>query len=223
MPAKKNNRSKGTRKQRKGRNRGGMVGVSKAPTAFPSMHTCTMRYNAVVALAPAAGSVATNVFRLNSVFDPDYTGVGATVAGYTSLAALYGKYRVLGFSMKIEYMNYGAAPLTCFVAVNPVTTVGVDITAILRQRHVWYRGICSKDGSGTITHVVRGSVSSVYGVPRAQVRSEDDYASVTGSNPNNPVFAHVGVYADGAAAGTANAHVSIDFNVVWSLPLEVSP
>jgi hypothetical protein len=59
-------------------------------------------------------------------------------------------------------------------------------------------------------------------VPERQVRDEDDFAALVGGNPNNGVFAHVGAYADGAAAGNLTIHVRIEYDVVWSLPLEMS-
>jgi hypothetical protein len=182
-----------------------------------------MFYNTVLALAPAAGGVAANVFRLNSVFDPDFTGVGSSVVAYTQLSALYGRYRVMAAKVFVEYVNVSATiPLTVFVALNPVTTVGVNIAAILAQRHVWTKGIGASVGSAATTHVCGGPVGALYGVPERQVRDEDDFAALVGGNPNNGVYAHIGAYADGAAAGNLTIHVRIEYDVVWSLPLEMS-
>jgi hypothetical protein len=182
-----------------------------------------MFYNTIIGLTPGAGAAIANVFRLNSVFDPDFTGVGTSAVGYTQLAALYGRYRVLSAKISVEFINTTAAvPLTCFIVVNPVTTVGVGIAQILAQRYVWTRGVSAITGSATVFHTAEADVHAIYGVPRQQVRNEDDFAAVAGANPNNGVYAHVGVYANGAAS-TANAHVRIEFDVVWTLPLELSP
>lgn len=200
---------------------GGTFGLTTTKLLFPSMFRGKMSYEFVGAIAPAAGSVAANVFRFNSVYDPDFTGVGATAAGYGQASALYGRYRVLATKITAQFVNTGSAPLTCFMVVNPVTTVGINIVSILQQRHVWSKSIAASTGNGTISHTIGGPVARFYGVPARQVRDEDDFAAVTGANPNNGVFCHIGAYADGAAAGAFTLHVRIEYDVVWSLPLEL--
>ncbi len=216
----KKNNSK-SRKQ-KGK-KPGVIGLTTTPCIFPSMFRGKMFYNTVLALAPAAGAVSANVFRWNSVYDPDYTGVGSTALGYTQTSALYGRYRVLASKMTVEFVNTSAAtPLTCFIVLNPVNTVGIDIAKILAQRFVWTRGIGTATGSASITHSIQAPVHRIYGVPARQVRDEDDFAGLVGGNPNNGVYAHVGAYADGGAAGALTIHVRIEYDVVWSLPLELA-
>jgi len=221
MTGKKNKRS-GPKKSASPPGKSVVVGLTTSPNIFPPLFRGKLFYDTVVALGPAAGALATNVFRGNSVYDPDLTGVGASARGYSQLSALYGRYRVLSFSGTITFVNLSTTtPLTCFVVVNPVTTVGTDITQVLQQRRVWTRSIATTAGAGTATHSVGAPVHAVYGVPAVQVRNEDDFASVTGNNPNNGVYMHVGAYANGASAGSFNIHVRMEFDTVWSLPLEL--
>jgi len=214
---------KKTQSKKRGNKIPGIVGVSHNRSIFPPRFSGKMFYDTAVSLAPAAGAVAINVFRWNSVYDPDYTNVGATAQAYTALSGLYGRYRVVSARAVVEFVNTSAAtPATVFIALNPVNTIGVDITRILAQRFVWTRGIGTATGSASITHEVKGKVAAIYGVPEKQVRDEDDYASVVGGNPNNQVFMHIGAYANGAAAGAVTAHVRIEYDVIWSLPLETT-
>jgi hypothetical protein len=50
----------------------------------------------------AAGSGATYFYRLNSVYDPDATGVGASAIGYTTWAALYLNYKVHKVTVRVQ-------------------------------------------------------------------------------------------------------------------------
>jgi hypothetical protein len=219
----KKNSKKGKPKRQHRSMAGGIVGVTNTKLIVPSMFRGKMAYDTVVALSPAAGAASANVFRWNSVYDPDYTGVGASAVAYGQLSALYNRYRVLGAKMTVTFVNTSTTtPLTCFIVLNPVNTVGTNIAQILAQRHVWSRSLTTANGQGTITHTVSSPVHLVYGVPRRQVRDEDDYAGIVGSNPNNAVYAHVGAYANGSSAGAYNIHVRIEYDVVWSLPLEMS-
>lgn len=223
MPnAKRTNNRKRQQKRRQNQlARSRAYGLTTTKLLFPSMFKGVQSYEFVGAIAPGAGAVSANVFRFNSVYDPDFTGVGATASGYGQLSALYGRYRVLSAKFTAQFVNTGSAPLTCFMVVNPVNTVGVNIVSILQQRFVWSSSIAASTGSGTIKHTLGGRVATFYGVPERQVRDEDDFAAVTGANPNNGVFCHIGAYADGAAAGAFTLHVRAEYEVVWSLPLEL--
>lgn len=218
--------NKGKRNSRKKRNRGGggsgIVGLTKTPAIIPSMWRGKMFFNTVLQAGPPAGAMAVNVFRTNSIFDPDFTGGGTTAFAYYQLSSLYGRYRVLGFHSKIMFVNTSSTvPLTCLIAVNPVNTIGTNFTNACAQRHVWTKCISTSVGAGATEHEVGGKIGKFYGVPARQVREEDDFAAVVGSNPNNVVYMHIGVYSN-ALAGTANIHVRMEFDVVWSLPLEMA-
>ncbi len=220
MPQRQNKKHKN--KPRKSR-AAGMSGVTNTKLIIPSMFRGKMAYDTVVAMTPAAGAASANVFRWNSVYDPDFTGVGASAVAYSQLSALYNRYRVLAAKMSVTFVNTSTTtPLTCFIALNPVNTVGTNIAQILAQRHIWTRSLGTVAGNATVSHTVSSPVHLVYGVPKRQVRDEDDYAAVVGANPNNVVYAHVGAYANGGTGGTYNIHVRIEYDVVWSLPLEMA-
>jgi hypothetical protein len=220
MPAKMMMSKRQRKQQRKPRTTP-LSGVVTTRNIFPPLFRGKLFYDTVIALSPAAGATSTYVFRGNSVFDPDFTGVGASARTYSNLAALYGRYRVMGFRATITFVNTSTTtPVTTFVVLSPATTVGVDIAQILAQRQVWTRSISASNGAGTVTHTFSAPVSKIYGVPESQVRTEDDFAAVTGANPNNGVYIHVGGYANGASAGAFNFHVRIEYDVIWSLPLQ---
>jgi len=211
------------RQKRAARKRGGKVGVMGlmcTPAILPSLFRGHMFYQTNVTLGPAAGGIAVNVFRANSVFDPDLTNAGTVAAGYAALAGLYGRYRVLSSSVKLTYNNQGSIPFVAFVAANPVTTIGTSFATAMAQRYTWQAGLGGASGTGYLTHSFGVRMAKVYGVPEVQVRNEDDFAAVTGSNPNNGVYYHVGVFNPSGAASSCTVAVRIDYEVVWSLPLE---
>jgi len=218
-----NKSKKGKRGGRAARKTANLIrGVSSAATIFPPLFRGKQRYQGLFSLAPAANSPAINVFRWNSVYDPDFSGTGQTAQTYTQLSALYGRYRVMHAKMTVEFVNTAAVALSCFVVLSPATTLGTNIAQILGQRFIWTGGIGGAQGAATLKHTVSAPVGRIYGVPASQVRIEDDFAAVTGSNPNNGVFAHVGVYCPGGSSGAMTMHVTIDYDVVWSLPLETN-
>ncbi len=74
-------------------------------TVAPYLKRVKMIYVQRVSLDPTAGLLAVNVFRANSLFDPDFSGVGHQPMGFDDMAYLYEKYRVFSVSMKVTFTN----------------------------------------------------------------------------------------------------------------------
>lgn len=94
-------RRSSTRRSRRSRSRK----IARLPiNRFKRINVVKLRYDwsAVVAESgTSGGQTKLNSFRTNSVYDPDYTGVGASVQNFTEWAAKYNNYEVL--SSKITY------------------------------------------------------------------------------------------------------------------------
>lgn len=68
--------------------------VHRTIGGFPNAKTVALRYVQSFSLNPGSGVVAGQVFRMNNLFDPDYSGGGHQPMFYDNYAALYQKYRV---------------------------------------------------------------------------------------------------------------------------------
>jgi hypothetical protein len=94
---------------------------------WPTVLPVKLRYSDMRAIV-AAGNQGTYVYRLNSVFDPDQTGVGGQPAGFDQLKTLYGRYRVMGCAVKVT-----ACPMTsggsAMIAMAPVDNSALSSTA----------------------------------------------------------------------------------------------
>lgn len=64
----------------------------------------TMRYVDTKTLNPSAGA-ADHIFRLNSIFDPDSTGVGHQPAYHDQWDGLYANYRVLACKYQVTFIS----------------------------------------------------------------------------------------------------------------------
>jgi len=62
--------------------------------SFPNTKTVNLRYVTDFNLDPGATSSAVRVFRANSIFDPDYTGIGHQPMYRDNYAAIYERYQV---------------------------------------------------------------------------------------------------------------------------------
>jgi hypothetical protein len=94
---------------------------------WPEVMAVKLKYNDMRATA-ASGSQVTQQFRLNSVFDPDYTNTGHQPVGFDQLAALYVRYRVVAVEAKVRVQDQTSGG-SCLVAMAPVENNALSTTA----------------------------------------------------------------------------------------------
>lgn len=75
---------------------GRITGLGNAEFGFPDKLKTKLLYCDVITMSSALGAVADWVYRMNSLYDPDYTSTGHQPQWYDQLSAVYDHYRVLG-------------------------------------------------------------------------------------------------------------------------------
>lgn len=76
---------------------------------MPLVFQTKLIYNLNADVTMGAGNYWKNVYRGNSIYDPDFTGVGTTVLGHAELSAIYGRYRVTGSRITVTYCSKTSA------------------------------------------------------------------------------------------------------------------
>lgn len=72
---------------------------------FPDKHLCRLKYVQQISLNPAVGGVTSHVFRANSLFDPDFTGVGHQPLGFDQMMLWFNHYNVLKSTIKVQHLS----------------------------------------------------------------------------------------------------------------------
>ncbi len=75
---------------------------------YPKSRSVTLRYHQTGSFTCAAGALGSQVFRANSLYDPDYTGTGHQPLGFDQWAAFYRTYVVRRFRWTVQLLNYSA-------------------------------------------------------------------------------------------------------------------
>lgn len=76
------------------------------PEPFPRVLYTRLKYGSVGSIVTNTLTTATsNTFRLNSIWDPDLTGVGNTVVGHSALKDVYGRYLVTGAKINVRFYD----------------------------------------------------------------------------------------------------------------------
>lgn len=176
---------------------------------FPAVHTATLRYSTTITLDPNAGFVASHLFRTNSIFDPDYTGIGHQPFGHDQYAAIYAHYRVK--SARIV--------MTPTITGNGIFGISkVDDTTVASQMDL------AREQKGTVctpmanTNTANNQLMSFYNQNNFQ--NEAAISTTFGTNPGEQNFWQCWYSAENSTAeqGSKSFLINITYTVLmWEL------
>lgn len=86
------------------RRAGRVTGLSRQDFGFPDRMKTKLHYCDVVQLTASAGTPGIYQFRMGSLFDPDYTGIGHQPQWFDQLSAVYDYYKVLGSKITATFV-----------------------------------------------------------------------------------------------------------------------
>jgi len=174
------------------------VNVNRALQPIPQRFITKQKYSTSFPITAITGSYT---FNLNSVYDPDRTGIGHQPYGFDQLAALYNRYRVIKCSYVINgYADSNALRIAC-LATNELPSLASVSDLVERPRA---RFVVQYPGANT--QYLKGSVSipSLVGRSKAQYMADDRYQATVTNDPAELALLQVAVAGmnDGGAAAT---------------------
>lgn len=173
-----------------------------------------MQYVEAYTLNPGlAGAPVTQTFRLGSIFDPDFTGVGHQPLGHDQLSPLFERYQVWKVDYHIEFVNTDTSnPQICGYRISDDSSTPAGTTDTFEQGDTEW-GLLGLAG-GTDKKVFTGSVTNadIHGVSYKQYMANDDYGANFGSNPSEDVFLHVLAGGLGTDTGAVRAFVHLVYH-----------
>lgn len=168
----------------------------------------------------AIGLYAEYCYRLNSIFDPDFTGAGHQPYGFDTYQTLYSKYRVL----KVEYTIRATAGVlnSCITVVpnNSLASIGSTTLAIETPRSQYKVMNLTADEV-----VIKGKLdlASFNGRTKEQYSADDVFESIMTTNPPEVMGLHIGISnVSGATLSNAQFAVRLRYIVEFFDPIQLS-
>jgi hypothetical protein len=186
-----------------------------------------MTYGTRLALPEAAAGVGTSyAFRLNSPYDPDYTGTGAVAIPYNTWAAVYLNYKVMRVTMRAAatyglgttntFANVTLAPLA-YQAVLPTNTTTWKMLPMAVNKAI----SLANNGGQNIAHLTATwPLHKVAKITKRQYTDEADWSGQVGANPARNLFGMICFQPVGSAvAATMYCDVNLTYEVEWFNPV----
>lgn len=150
-----------------------------------------------------------NIFRANSLYDPDYSGIGAQPQGFDEMCALYGRYLVKGCKMSAHCTyNPLGVPVYFIIGFSRSDPTGLSLSDLLIQPYVRYTIMPDSSSNGSTRRLSKyASIQTLFG--RKTINTDDDeFCGTLGSDPSSVVFGFIGIFAvSGAPAGNVSVRV----------------
>lgn len=183
----------------------------------PDRYRTKLRYSAVVRAYSADGVPSAYTFRLNSLYDPDFTGIGRQPYGFDQLSAFYNNYVVTGSSIKVVPLpvqddQRRHIQLTVIPALVSTPPYASTPWAYREMPYNRTRAVSLDTNtffpSAIIKHYM--PVHKLAGVSRTRVLSESGYSSTINDNPAIQLYWHIIANSfTNNVAGTVNADCQV--------------
>lgn len=180
------------------------------------------RYFDNVELDPTTGGIPSEyVFRLNSLYDPDYTNIGHQPMGFDQIMPMYNHYTVIGIKATIIWSNHDPNYNQIVVAqVRDVGFANTNIPEIIENGNVNWSIIAPKQGGPTVKKMVLNiSPSKFFG---KQVTKDLIYAGDVTNNPSEQLYLHlVGGPMDTVDASPIHISILLEYTSMLTEPKQL--
>lgn len=190
---------------------------------LPQTMICTHRYVEQLTLTAdnVTGLTGNEVaFRLNSLNDPNLSGVGHQPYGYDQMSTLYQKYCVYKVHMQVRIQSQTANQPECCINIRPYNNGSYSLTNKKPWEEMERPGVVVITCNGEMkTWDQTVHIADIEGVPRSKVFNEDTFSAVAGISPiRNPYFSIACGSSSGSTPSDIVVTVAFVFHTVWSSP-----
>jgi len=193
------------------------------PQLLPPVSYMDFTYNQAIGLTESAAGLGSNqVYRINSIYDPVFTGTGITAAGYSAISNLYTKFLVHMVTLRIEFVNTSATAVSVGWFVSASSSLPASTTWWASQPYsdTALLGPTAGGGNKKIWNV-KIPLWKVAGLTRQQYVDEADYRHGVGANPITPLYLQTWTKSNLGTVSTVNSLVRMVLHTQLEAPATV--
>lgn len=193
---------------------------NSAGSIVPDKVRVRLPFSTTINFTNIADSYAENIFRMNSCYDPDLTGIGNQPRGFDQWSGFYNRYRVVCSTINVKAMpqfesGSGGNTASARVVVFPSTNqAGVsDIDAALEQPYRKSFNTGFYQGGEKDEYVkTRMPVAQFAGVKESAIYDSQVYSAFVSTNPATEFYWVVGVSNE---SGTSSLSLDVNITITY--------
>lgn len=186
------------------------VTVNRALSPIPQRYITKMKYSETITTSAVFGAYAMN---LNSLWDPNSSGVGHQPYGYDQLAVLYNRYRVVSCGYRLN-LAVGSATTPVILTAMPSNTVVTASSASEIRENPRAKYITQNPGASSMVLHNKCYIPSLVGRTKAQYMADDRYQATTVDSPNELAILNIQTFSGSdVAAPSVQVQVVMEFLV----------
>jgi len=197
------------RKARKVRSKAVLTNVNRSLQPIANRYICKQKYAATL----VTNGVGQYILNMNSLFDPDRSGIGHQSYAYDVLSTLYNRYRVTNCKWRIQNPTgaTGSAIILATIPNNDASLAFADTGVMLENPRCKY--IIQNPGAPVTS--LRGSMSlpTLTGRTKAQYMADDRYQADVTSSPLELALLYVQTFNSltGLALGGIGFTITLEY------------
>lgn len=190
--------------------------VNTSLNPLPARFITKMKYAEAVTVS--ATGIAGYKWNLNSLFDPNRSGIGHQPYGYDQLSALYNRYRVINCRYVVSCISDSVNIAFAVLPANESLSLIGSVSEARENPRAKY--LVQTPTSGGTLKVLKGNVylPSLVGATKTAYMADDRYQAIVGNSPTE--LAILNAYAQGLNDDpTFNAqptfNILLEYTVEW--------
>lgn len=182
---------------------------------FPDRLVTKLRYCDYHNLVSTSGSLAKQLYRWNSTFDPNQTGAGHQPLYRDTYAGIYDHYSVISAKVKVSVVNPGTVSTIVGLLTDDDTSTSSTFQTLMEQSHGMYHELTPLTGSKS--EVVMQASWSAADILNIDPYSSEEYKTAVGSDPTEESDLLIwAIPVDGSSSNTLAVTITLEQEVLWS-------
>jgi len=210
-------------KPRKNNRRAGKTSLTNQMNApsFPRTMSVKLKYTELINITLTTSLAFDYVFNLNSIFDPNRSGVGHQPQGHDQWANFYNRYRVDKAHCKVLPLGSTSTHGQRYTIFPSNSTTGITAYDQASEMPYAQTAICITTGATTGRLNTTYDMATLAGVNHTIYQADDRFQAAFGSSPTEAICLHV-VVEDGAFSNPSVYYsVELTFDVILSDPVQL--
>lgn len=184
----------------------------KSNPGIPDRALLKFKYRDNYILTNSVQATSQRSWRLNSLYDPDYTGGGHQPLGYDQWSAFFQTYRVYKVTVDIDLVNEESVATQVLWTVQPDDPLLTGDDSSFEQPHT-YSCILAGNGGQNRAKIRRTMLLPRYiGLSSAQYKANSIFSAPFSSNPSSVIY---GILLVQSIDGSTLPNVAVNINMIF--------